>query len=81
MATTPGDYSAALQNLLTRNQQITDWLAGLAVGVLPDLPQAEGGGNVNWPQWIKERREELKSNMELIAIFQGPYEILQQGMT
>lgn len=75
------DPNAALTSLLTRKQNIQTWLASLAVGVIPDLPQSEGAGNINWPEWIAKKETELAALNALIAIEQGPFEILQQGMT
>lgn len=80
------DPSAAVNNLLSRKQAIALELAGIAGGAAPNgvpgsLPNASGAGSIDHVGYRKSLYEELKNIDEAIAILQGPYEILQQGMT
>lgn len=80
------DPSVSLANLQTRQQAIYAELAAIAGGATPNgvpgsLPNASGGGSIDHVGYRKSLYDELKEINEMIAILQGPFEILQQGMT
>lgn len=75
------DPTTALNNLLARKQQITTELAAMAAGTLPAVPNAQGAGSIDFVGYRKSLYDELRSIDELIAVMQGPFEVMQQGMT
>jgi hypothetical protein len=80
------DPSAALNNALTRKQDILVELAAIAGGATPNgvpgsLPNASGGGGIQHDQYVDRLYRELDNLDKLIGRLQGPFEILQQGMT
>jgi hypothetical protein len=64
-----------LQNLLNRQQAITDELAALA-STPDDSPNVQGGGagTVDHTGKIKSLYDELERINKLIAVYQGPVE-------
>jgi len=75
------DPTAALNSLLTRKQQIAVEIAGLVAGTVPALPNAQGAGSHDFVGYRKSLYDELAQIDQAIAVLQGPFEILQQGMT
>lgn len=80
------DPTAALNNLLTRKQAIAVELAGLVGGASPNgapgsMPNASGGGSIDHVGYRKSLYDELAQIDLAIQTLQGPFEILQQGMT
>lgn len=75
------DPSAVLNNLLTRKANLAAEIAAFAGGTAPDLPNAQGGGSHDWQGYVQKRLDQIIQIDQAIATLQGPYEILQQGMT
>jgi hypothetical protein len=70
-----------LQNLLTRQQNITNTLAALTTGQAGGGPTYDVNGQmVDHDAYVKRLYDELEQINRQIAVLQGPFEVIDQGM-
>jgi hypothetical protein len=72
---------ANIDELIARKQAIITWLNSQTPGQGMDLPNAQGGGNVDWVGYRKSLLEELAQINQLIAAEAGPWEVQVKGQT